>query len=155
MKEQQKLMELLAREEELLQEAQMLTEEMETAPVEELPSLMKRRGRFLEEAHSLHAQAKRLCGERMQAVVDHRVNRGGLTPDEGAAYDASLRVKAAVNRIRNNSALILERMQAERDRMKNRLDELDSDSTRTMKRYAHVIRGSRSAGEPQQKKRMV
>jgi hypothetical protein len=136
------IVEMLRREKQLLCQAEKITEQMQTAPAEQLPSLTIHRGRFLEEAHRLHEQEQLACRKDalLRAALDNTAQPPELTPPLLAVYEAAMSVKAAIQRIRNNSGPAADRLAHEKGELQKKLDALNTDAAKTASRYARVVR---------------
>jgi malic enzyme len=144
------ILERMQREKQMLLQAEQITEEMQTAPGEELAALTARRGRFIEEASRLHEEERRLCAgdPLLLAAWSNAADPEKLSPGSRQIYDASLAVKAVANRIRRNSEPARRHLEQEQKILKDKLDELNSSPAKAIEKYVHVLRGGTPGSYP-------
>lgn len=118
---------LLAQKKQLFLELESVTADMSLYQVNELAECMEKRSRLLQQVEQIDAELKLMCitDEELRQVLNNRCPREGLSPQLSALYDASLSIKAVVNRMMKNDDAIKEHLEYEKQRITQKIEELN------------------------------
>lgn len=141
MAEQEDLVALLAEKKELFLACERATGEMSVCQVEELDVFSRRRQEAIDGAIALDVQIETLSAadEAIQAALHNSCDRRALTPRLGAIYDASLAVKAVANRILQNEDTVRGRIELEKERLLDKIQNINSSGSAVAVRYGKSV----------------
>lgn len=130
LKNKTQIVSLLAEEREQLAEVERLTEEILYAPSDDFIALIADRGGYLSRAVVAENKLKALsaCDETLHSVLSGQAELNSLTPDLQEVFEASLRVKAILCRIKRLEPQVVTRMENERAEALSHIEELNRSS---------------------------
>lgn len=136
------ILSLLASQQSDLVQVEKLTEQILYAPAEDFSDLINQRGTFLEHAVLAENRLKQAgSGDgSLRSVLNGSAEPGALSPELREVYETSLRVKAALCRIRRLEPQVVTRMENERAEALSHLEELNASSNSAAAGYSHVLR---------------
>lgn len=142
------ILELLEKKRTLLLEFEREGAQLCTLPAGELAACLARRDALLTQAGELDGEIRRLCSGDAQALdaLNHRADRADLPPAYRALFDASLAVKAVAHRILDNEAPQRGRLERERARALQRIEELNASAARVAGKYRRPAGGDPFGG---------
>lgn len=142
---------LLAQKKTLFSEFESVTETMYCMQAEDLAAAMDQRGLLLEQVAELDRQLAACAAGRedIRAALAHSCGREDLAPQLAEIYDAALAVKAVVNRLIKNKDSIYLHLESEKQRIRAKMEELNSGGASVAERYHQSVLTSVS---PQPKK---
>lgn len=132
-------LQLLQEKEKLLLQVEQQSEQMLNMHVDELAAAVNNRQRLLQQVQEKDRQLRQLC-EEDQPLRD-ALNQTVVPGDDELQrlYRASMAVKAAANRILQGEGSIERHMQAERERLKGKIEKLNRGSASAAKRYRKAM----------------
>lgn len=135
------ILSLLAAQYSDLSNVEKRTEEILYAPADDFPDLINRRGSFLEKAVLAENTLKKAGAENemIRTVLNGSVEPGSLSEELKRIYEASLRVKAVLCRIRQMEPRVVTRMENERAEALNHLEELNVSSNSVAASYSRAL----------------
>ena len=141
MKDYSHILELLAQKKALFLELESVSADMPLYQVEELAECMEKRGVIFRDAEQVDEELGMLSASdpELRLTLSNRCNRDGLSPALLAVYDASLGVKAVANRIQKSDGLIKEHLEYEKQRITQRMEELNHSSEKAADKYYRSI----------------
>lgn len=128
-------LQLLREKEQLLLELETLSEQMLGMHVDELADAVKKRQSLLLQVQERDNQLRLWCDD--DAPMREAMNQTAVPQEETlrALYQASLSVKAVANRILQGEQAIERHMQAERTRLKKKIEKLNQGGASVAKMY--------------------
>lgn len=135
------ILSLLAAQSGNLSNVEKLTEEILYAPADDFPDLIDRRGSFLEKAVLAENALKKAGAENetLRTVLNGSAEPGSLSEELKRVYEASLRVKAVLCRIRRLEPQVVTRMENERAEALSHLEELNVSSNSVAASYSRAL----------------
>ena len=135
------ILSLLAAQYSDLSNVEKRTEEILYAPADDFPDLINRRGSFLEKAVLAENTLKKAGAENemIRTVLNGSVEPGSLSEELKRIYEASLRVKAVLCRIRQMEPRVVTRMENERAEALSHLEELNVSSNSVAASYSRAL----------------
>lgn len=140
------LLGLLEEKRKIFVEIEKITEPMLYVQVEVLEECMKNRESLLAEVREIDQKIDyRIDGqEAMKQALKHNCERQQLSAGLAALYDASLQVKAVVNRIIQNESGIRLHLEAEKDRIRGELEKMSQSSSSVASQYYSTVQRATS-----------
>lgn len=135
---------LLGQQLKLFLEIEAITDKIIIEEPEELPQLLKRRGELIEGAAAAKEQID-LIGEaepRLLKVLRSDCDMSNLSHEDSRIYEASMRVRAAANRIGKRDAEVYTKIEQEKNSALEQLEALNS----SMKSVAESYRRAAETG---------
>ena len=128
--DKKEILSLLAEEQTQLAGVEQLTEKILCAPSDDFIDLIADRGTFLNRAVLAENRLKTISAadEALRGVLSGRADLNSLTPDMQEIFEASLRVKAILCRIRRLEPQVVTRMENERAEALSHIEELNRSS---------------------------
>ena len=119
-----------------------LPEEILDAPSDDFPDLVAKRGDRLTNAVRAEKQIKELAASdgTLAAVLEGRAELAKLTPEQRQMFEASLRVKAILCRIRRFEPQVVARLENERAEALDHIAELNQSSATVAGSYKAALR---------------
>ena len=137
----EKLIKLLKAEREIFLEVEALTNQMMTSPTEELSDLLSERGSLLQKAVSIEDEINEevIDSEDIRNVLRNRGDMSKLSDDSAAVYDASMSVKAVINRINRLEDDVRSRIENERNAILKKIESINSSSNSVAENYKRSV----------------
>ena len=128
--DKKEVLSLLAEEYKELSQVEKLTETIFNAPSDDFIDLIAERGSFLNKAVLAENRLKEIgaADAVLRDVLSGRAELGALTPELQEVFEASLRVKATLCRIRRLEPQVITRMENERAEALSHIEELNRSS---------------------------
>lgn len=141
MAKQTELMYILAEKRDLFLACERATEEMCICPTEEMETYTAQRQEHLERARAIDDRIKVLSegDETLQAALRNTCDRGGLPAHLSVVYDTALAVKAVANRILQNEEIVRQRIELEKERLLDKIYDINVSSSATAARYEKFV----------------
>lgn len=132
-------LQLLREKEELLLQVEKQSEQMLAMHVEELAAAVENRQALLQQVQQKDRQLRQMC-DSDQPLRD-ALNQAAAPQDDELRqlHRASMAVKAAANRILQGEGGIERHMQAERARLKRKIEKLNRGGASAAKRYRKAM----------------
>lgn len=134
---EQQILSLLSRKKELFLELEEVTANMCILPLEELSLCTDKRGTLLDKIQTTDLEIKALCSQDRDivAALNNTCEREGLSGELGALFDASISVKAVVNRIIKNEDSIRMHLTMEKQKIAEKMEELAHSGEAVAEKY--------------------
>ena len=141
MKDYSTEMGLLAQKKQLFLELEAVTADMPLYQVEELAECMEERGRLLKKIEQIDEELRTrfASDEPLHSALNNQCDREGLSPALRELYDASLGVKAVVNRIIKNESAITDHLEYEKQRITQKMEELNQSGGVVADKYYRSV----------------
>ncbi len=132
---------LLAQKRDLFLEFERVSNGLCTQAVDELQQGMEQRGALLRQVCGLDEQLRGLCGgdTALRDAVDNRCGRGDLPPDLARVFDASMEVKAVVNRILNGEEATRRHLEQQREQILQKIEAMNSSASAVAEKYRRSV----------------
>lgn len=132
---------LLAQKKQLFLELESVTADMSLYQVEELAECMEKRSRLLQQVEQADDELRLICSadEQLRQVLNNQCSREELSPTLAALYDASLSIKAVVNRMMKNDDAIKEHLEYEKQRITQKIEELNQSGAVVADKYYRSV----------------
>ncbi len=132
---------LLNQKKEIFLTFEQISENMAFLTAEDLPESVEQREYLLEKIAAIDAEMQPLLAgnEKLQAVLNHNVAPDKLSAPLAKLYEASLGVKAIINRILKNSNFIREHMENEQERILMQMEDLNKSGAVVAERYHQSV----------------
>lgn len=136
------ILRLLSEKRDLFLEMEEVTSAMCFQQVEQIAESMDRRSRLVGRIDMLDATIRDLCAGRelVQACIHHTCDRDGLPQELGEVYDASMAVKAVVNRILRNDDAVKSHLEFEKQRVLQKVEEMNRSGTSVANQYYQSVK---------------
>lgn len=136
------ILRLLSDKRDLFLEMEEVTSAMCLQQVEQIAESMDRRSRLIERIDLVDASLADLCAGRdwVRAAMQHTCDRDGLPQELGEVYDASMAVKAVVNRIVRNDDAVKAHLEFEKQRVLQKVEELNRSGTAVANQYYQSVK---------------
>ncbi len=120
-----------------------------------LMQMVERREQILEQMSGLDDIIRATCeGDKdLLDALNHRSNRGGLDQNLGKIYDASMEVKAVLNRLQNGNEAIVEHLMNVKANLKEKIEEVNSSSHSVAQKYHKAVMTAITKGPMHEKDR--
>jgi hypothetical protein len=134
------LLELLYEKKRLFAEVESITNEMATAPLEQLEELLDTRGRLLEQAKAVTDKADGLpLDEGVRSVLKGNCDMTKLEGDMALIYEAAMSVRAVVNRIVQNESTVTMRLESEKEALRSKIEAINASSNSVAETYERSL----------------
>ena len=141
MENNQQLMQLLYRKEELFSEVDKITDEIYEAPVDIINALLETRGNVLEQAGEVNSRISALAegDEYLKSVLNCSCDVSGLSEEMKELFEQALRIRAIVNRILKNEDCVRRRIESERDSLLGKIENINHSSKTLAESYKRSV----------------
>lgn len=138
----EEILSLLAEELVQLSQVEKLTEEVLYAPSDDFPDIITERGNFLNKAVLAENRLKKITAgnDTLRGVLSGQADLSKLTPEMRNVFEASLRVKATLCRIKRLEPPVITRMENERAEALSHIEELNHSSGAIAGNYKAAVR---------------
>lgn len=132
-----RLVELLARKQELLSELEEETRRLLELPMEQMEASLQDRQVLLDHLSKVELEIEKACEnqERLRACVSMQCDMSALSEKEKKLMDALIEVHARSNRITKLDRLVLKRMETKRDAIREKLERLNTSGAAAAEKY--------------------
>lgn len=140
------LLPLLARKKLLFLEVEEVTSDMCVLSIEDLVIHTDKRGRLLEEISKIDEEIKLLCDNdtALWDALNHICGRQDLPDELAELFDLSLSIKAVINRILKNEDNIRLHLISEKQRVVEKMENLNMSGTSVAERYHRSVQTGRN-----------
>ena len=127
---------------ELFLRIEQVSERMREASADELAELFAERGELLEQVQALDENIKELAkgDESILAALANKSEPETLEGDLKKIFEASMKVKAIANRVANGELIIKEHIEAERDGLREKIEEMNASSQSVAGSYMRSVK---------------
>ena len=127
---------------ELFLRIEQVSERMREASADELAELFAERGELLEQVQALDENIKELAkgDESILAALANKSEPETLEGDQKKIFEASMKVKAIANRVANGELIIKEHIEAERDGLREKIEEMNVSSQSVAGSYMRSVK---------------
>ena len=142
------LKKLLYKKQELFIAAEIITNDINEAPIEQITNLLEKRGEVLEQVNLIDNQIKAIVAddEVLRGVLNCTCEMSTLQGELKELFEESLRAKAIVNRIIKNEDTIRLRIENERDSLLTKIETINSSSNSIAESYKRSVKTGFSQG---------
>ncbi len=141
MENNQQLMQLLCRKEELFSEVEKITNGIYEAPVDIINALLETRGNVLEQASEVSEKISALAegNEYLKSVLNCACDVSDLSGEAKELFEQALRIRAIANRILKNEDCVRQRIESERDSLLGKIETLNRSSKTVAESYKRSV----------------
>ncbi|MEA4892946.1 MAG: hypothetical protein VB085_10375 [Peptococcaceae bacterium] len=135
------LPELLKKKIKIFQQFEEITQQMYSLSPDTMLELVEQRGALLAEAAALDEEIREICShnESIRPVINHQCDPTDLEGIEREIYEASLGVKAAANRIRENEEALRKHIELQKDAVLKRIENMNQGSYAVANQYYRSV----------------
>jgi len=136
-----KIIGLLETQRGVFSDIEEITRRMLDEDIENFSPLLEERGKLLEKAVSIEEEIRLISHEdqRIGDVLGNRCDMTAIPDDLAKVFEASMRVKAIINRIKNMEEDIRLRMEAEREAILKKIESLNVSSNSVAGNYKRAV----------------
>lgn len=135
------ILKLLNEKKILFLEVEQITNDIMSAPVSDIAATLERRGKLLDSVVLLDQKISAFVGNDavVRSVLNNTCDASSLSKEYSTLFEASLKIKAIVNRIRNSENGIKERITTERDNTLAKIERLNQSSVSVAEKYKRSL----------------
>ena len=128
----------------LLSEVEKITESMAVVPQEELLSCTEKRGKLVDEIKLLDDKLREFASMNndIRSVLNNACEKSDLTEELSKVYVEVLSVNAVLNRINSNDDVIKNRIEYEREKILNKIQNFNQGGEAATQRYYKSVHGT-------------
>ena len=128
----------------LLSEVEKITESMAVVPQEELLSCTEKRGKLVDEIKLLDDKLREFASMNndIRSVLNNVCEKSDLTEELSKVYVEVLSVNAVLNRINSNDDVIKNRIEYEKEKILNKIQNFNQGGEAATQRYYKSVHGT-------------
>lgn len=141
MNNSQELKNLLLKKQELFLEVERITNEIFSAPIDLINSLLESRGKTIEQVILIDDKIKPFTegNEPLRSVLNCTCDMSNISGEQKELLEEALRIKAIANRVLKNEDSIRLRIENERDSLLKTIENLNHSSSTVAKSYMRSV----------------
>jgi hypothetical protein len=128
----------------LLSEVEKITELMAVVPQEELLTCTEKRGKLVDEIKLIDDKLREFAGmnNEIRSVLNNFCVKSDLTGELSKVYVEVLSVNAVLNRINSNDDVIKNRIEYEKEKILNKIQNFNQGGEAATQRYYKSVHGT-------------
>lgn len=132
---------LLSQQKEKLRELEEVTDAMAGASADEITAAMEKREEIFKPLIEINEELKKAANGdgNLKRALGNEGNRSEVAPPYDEIYDASMESRAIANRIIRNEGMVRGTIEAEAERLKKQIEELNSAGGSVADRYQKSV----------------
>lgn len=136
-----KIIELLGEQGRVFEEVEDITNRIISEQIEELPQLLALRGELLERALLIKEEIDKACTNQpgLEDMLRCACDMSSLSDEDAMVFEASIRVRATVNRICKKDAEVYSRIEREKSSILEYLETLNSSINSVAESYKRAV----------------
>ncbi len=152
-----RLCELLNKKKKLFFELEAVTDGMVGASVEEIEAAMEKRADIFSAIEATDKEISNAVKNDVEAkaAIDSKGSGEGLSAPLAAVYNGSLAVKAVANRILQNEAMVRKHIEAQLEKLRETIAELNTSGESTAEKYHHTVVAGLNKQLEQDKEKLI